>query len=421
MTIENFVIKINKILQYIFITLLQRNRPMGILSNIFGNRSTADSGAQVPVLISTHTSSAEDIWTDDAAMRITTVYSCVRLIADTIGTLPIHVKRKNGNARELVNDHPVAKLLRKPSPLHNRIDLLRAIVSSEELAGNGYGYIVERDKKGYPERVDFYPADQVQIMVGDNDIFYRILPLKTTVASRDIIHFRGYAPDGIEGKSPIGLLRDEMENCRNTTKFSKELYRRDLRTAGVFSTDKQLGSDTAESLFKSLSKMIRRAKTTGAPIILEEGLKYSPIQLSPEDAQFVATKLQSIDQVASAFRVPPHKVGDLTRGTYSNNEQGNIEFYIDCIRPKLVQLEEELGRKLFLESEQDEYYIEIDFRGLFRADTQARKDMYKEMFYIGVYSPNEIRALEDLPPYEGGDQYYVPVNMVESKNNTVNE
>ena len=144
------------------------------------------------------------------------------------------------------------------------------------------------------------------------------------------------------------------------------------------------------------------AGTAKDPIILEEGLKYSPIQLSPEDAQFVATKLQSIDQVASAFRVPPHKVGDLTRGTYSNNEQGNIEFYIDCIRPKIEQLEEELNRKLFLESEKAEYYIDIDFRGLFRADTATRKDWYREMFYIGVFSSNDIRALEDLPAYEGG-------------------
>jgi HK97 family phage portal protein len=162
--------------------------------------------------------------------------------------------------------------------------------------------------------------------------------------------------------------------------------------------------------------MLRKAKTTGAPIILEEGMKYTPVTLSPEDAQFVSTKLQCIDQVAAAFRVPPHKVGDLTRGTYSNNEQGNIEFYIDCIRPKIEQLEEELNSKLFLESEKAEYYIDIDFRGLFRADTATRKDWYKELYYIGVFSPNEIRALEDMPPYEGGDQHYVPVNMTTPSN-----
>ena len=345
-------------------------------------------------------------------MRITTVYSCVRLIADTIGTLPIHVKRRMPDgSRVTVYNHPVVKLLNRPSPLFSRIDLMRSIIASEELSGNGYGYIAERDSKGYPTRIDYYKSHEVEVMAGDSDIFYSIAPLRVIAPSRDIIHFKGYAPDGIVGKSPIQLLRDEMENCQNATRCSKDLFKHDLRTAGVFSTDQKLGKESATNLFKTLGAMLRKAKTTGAPIILEEGLKYSPIQLSPEDAQFVATKLQTIDQVASAFRVPPHKVGDLTRGTYSNNEQGNIEFYIDCIRPKIEQIEEELNTKLFLESEKAEYYIDIDFRGLFRADTATRKDWYKELFYIGVFSPNDIRALEDLPAYEGGDKYYIPVNM----------
>lgn len=394
---------------------------MGILSTIFGTKVDAPGTTVLPVQIITHGDDSS-IFDADAAMRITTVYSCVRLIADTIGTLPIHVKRRMPDgSRVTVYDHPVARVLQSPSPFYARIDFMRALIAAEELGGNGYAYIAEHDKRGYPTRIDYYSSSDVQVIKGERDVFYHIAPLKLTVPSRYMIHLKGYAPDGIEGKSPIGLLRDEMENCANATKCSKDLYKRDLRTAGVFSTDHKLGPEGVKNLFKSLGGMVRKAKTTGTPIILEEGLKYSPIQLSPEDAQFVATKLQSIDQVASAFRVPPHKVGDLTRGTYSNNEQGNIEFYIDCIRPKIEQLEEELNRKLFLESEKAEYYIDIDFRGLFRADTATRKDWYREMFYIGVFSSNDIRALEDLPAYEGGDKYYVPVNLQTADgNNQIN-
>lgn len=394
---------------------------MGIISTIFGTKVDAPGTTVLPVQITTHGDDSS-IFDADAAMRITTVYSCVRLIADTIGTLPIHVKRRMPDgSRVTVYDHPVARVLQSPSPFYARIDFMRALIAAEELGGNGYAYIAERDKRGYPTRIDYYSSSDVQVIKGERDVFYSIAPLKMIVPSRDMIHLKGYAPDGIEGKSPIGLLRDEMENCANATKCSKELYKRDLRTAGVFSTDHKLGAEGVKNLFKSLGGMVRKAKTTGTPIILEEGLKYSPIQLSPEDAQFVATKLQSIDQVASAFRVPPHKVGDLTRGTYSNNEQGNIEFYIDCIRPKIEQLEEELNRKLFLEREKAEYYIDIDFRGLFRADTATRKDWYREMFYIGVFSSNDIRALEDLPAYEGGDKYYVPVNLQSADgNNQIN-
>lgn len=388
---------------------------MGIFSRIFSSAPSSNNSAMLPITITTSGDSPS--LAGDGAMRVLTVYACVRLIADTIGTLPIHVKRRMPDgARVTVYDHPVARLLNRPSPRVGRIDLFRAIITAEELRGNGYGYIAERDAKGYPTRIDYYSPEVVTIMVGEDDVFYSIAPLGKIVPSRDVIHFRGHTNDGIEGISPISLLRDDIENCHNTTLYSKELYKRDLRTVGVFSTDQKLGKESVDNLFEGLWKMLRRSKKTGAPVILEEGLKYTNMTLSPEDAQFVSTKLQSIDQVASAFRVPPHKVGDLTRGTYSNNEQGNIEFYIDCIRPKIEQLEEELNNKLFLEREKPEYYIDIDFRGLFRADTATRKDWYKELYYIGVFSPNEIRALEDMPPYEGGDQHYVPVNMTTPAN-----
>lgn len=384
---------------------------MGLFDNIFGSRIATPTATVLPVQISFHSDDG-NAWDADAAMRITTVYRCVRLIADTIATLPIHVKRRMPDgSRVTVYDHPVARLLQSPSPLYARIDFLRSLISAEELAGNSFAYIAERDALGYPTRLDHYQPSEVKIMKGSNDVFYHIAPLGVIVPSRDVIHFKGYAPDGIEGKSPIALLRDEMENCANATACSKELYKRDLRTAGVFSTDHKLGPEGIKNLFKSLGAMVRKAKTSAAPIILEEGLKYSPIQLSPEDAQFVAMKLLSIDQVAVAFGVPPHKAGDLTRGTYSNNEQANIEFYNDCLRPRAEHFKEELNRKLFLESERAEYYIDIDFHGLLRADTAARKDYYTAMFNIGVMSSNDIRALEDLPAYEGGDRYYVPVNL----------
>lgn len=392
---------------------------MGIFSTIFGTTVEAPSTTVLPVTISTHGDDSS-IFDADAAMRITTVYSCVRLIADTIGTLPIHVKRRMPDgSRVTVYDHPVARVLQSPSPFYARINFMRALIAAEELSGNGYAYIAERDRRGYPTRIDYYSSDDVQVIKGERDVYYRITSLKEIVPSRDIIHFKGYAPDGIEGKSPISLLRDEMENCANATKCSKELYKQDLRTAGVFSTDHKLGTAGVKNLFKSLGGMLRKAKTTGAPIILEEGLKFSPIQLSPEDAQFVAIKLQSIDQVATAFRVPPHKVGDLTRGTYSNNEQANTEFYNDCLCPRAELLKEELNRKLFLESEKGEYYIDIDFHGILRADTAARKDYYNAMFNIGVLSANDIRALEDLPAYDGGDKYYVPVNLAPANGNNL--
>jgi HK97 family phage portal protein len=203
----------------------------------------------------------------------------------------------------------------------------------------------------------------------------------------------------------------------NTTLYSKELYGGGLRNAGVFSTDQKLDEDRLTKLQSQLGTMLNKARRGGKPVLLESGFKFSSVTITPEDAQFVSTKLLSIDQIATAFRVPPHMVGDSTRGTYSNNEQGNLEFYIHCLRPKLVELEEELNNKLFLDSEQGEYYIDITFEGIIRADTAARTAYYDKMFYIGAMCPNEIREKENLPAYEGGEKFYIPVNMSTNQHN----
>ena len=394
---------------------VEKSSKMGFFDNIFkGRASSTPSGEGLPIIVSTHGDLGEISPTN--AMTIAPVYECVQLIADTIGTLPVHVKRRMADGSRVQDPtHPISRLMSRPSPILGRVDLFRALLSAKELYGNGYAHIAARDRKGYPTRINYLKPTDVTPMVGDDDIYYKVASLGMSIPSRDIIHIKGYSADGIVGESPITLLSDEIENCRNTTRFSKNLYKNDLRTTGVFSTDKTLGEDGLRRLFSDLGKMLKRAKTSGTPIILEEGMKFQAMTLTPEDAQFTTTKLQIIDQVAAIFRVPPHKVGDLTRSTYSNVEQGNLEFYNDCLRPRIVQLEEELNRKLFLEAEQSEYYIEIDFRGMLLTDSNARKEMYKEMFYIGAYSQNEIRALEDLPAIEGGDEHYIPVNMTTSK------
>lgn len=381
-----------------------------------GRASSTPSGEGLPIIIYTHDDRSKGGVSPSKAMTIAPVYECVQLIADTIGTLPVHIKRRMPDGSRVQDPkHPISLLMSRPSPILSRVDLFRALLSDKELYGNGYAHIAARDRKGYPTRINYLKPTDVTPMAGEYDIYYKVSSLGMSIPSRDIIHIKGYSADGIVGESPITLLSDEIENCRNTTRFSKNLYKNDLRTTGVFSTDKTLTEEGQDRLFSALWKMLTRAKTSGAPVILEEGMKFQSMTLTPEDAQFATTKLQIIDQVAAIFRVPPHKVGDLTRSTYSNVEQGNLEFYNDCLRPRIVQFEEELNRKLFLEAEQSEYYVEIDFRGMLLTDTNARKEMYKEMFYIGAYSQNEIRALEDLPAIEGGDEHYIPVNMTTAK------
>lgn len=393
---------------------------MGILSRFFGKFL----GGRIPTYIVTSTSSGSSLMSDEAAMKVGTVYSCVRIIAEDVGTLPVHVKmRDEDGGRQTLYNHPVAKVLRRPNPHMSGINFRRAMIASLELHGNAYAIIRERDKRGYPTRIDFADATQMSVVVGNEDVYYAYGEGKDLIPSRDVIHFKGYAPDGIEGKSPIQLHRDMIENSINATRFSKNLYKNDLRSTAVFSLEGELSPEAYDRTKTQLQEMYRKASARAdVPLVLEGGTKVNSLTITPEDAQFIATKLQNIDEIAAIFRVPPHKVGDWTRGTYSNNTQANLEYFTDCVRPLLEMIEEELSQKLFLEAEQDSHYIKFNFKGLLRTDINSQINNYRTMYNIGVLSPNEIREMEDLAPYEGGDRRFVPVNMaINNKTMETNE
>lgn len=386
---------------------------MGIFSRIFGK---SNSGITMPTYIVYTSDGRGLILSKDQAERVGTVYSCVNIISESVSTLPIHVKYSKDGKVEILRAHPVSRLLLRPNPMMNGIDFRRAMIIALVMRGNAYAHISERDRLGYPTRLDYLDPDTVSPMAGKNDLYYAVAGIDGLIPSRDMLHLKGYAPDGIEGKSPIALHQDAIENNANATLFSKNLFKNDLKSTGVFSTDGTLTKDSYERLRSQLVKAWKRLGTSPEPLVLEAGTKVQTLTITPEDAQFVTTKLQSIDEIAAIFRVPPHKVGDWTRGTYANNTQANLEFFTDCIRPLLAEIEEEFNYKLFLSAE-DGYYVDINFKGLLRTDVKTQIENYRTLFNIGVYSANDIRKMEDLPPYEGGDKYLVPVNMAVNDNN----
>lgn len=395
---------------------------MGIFSNI-KSRIGRMFGNQIPVYFVESHDGTRSTLSEADAMRVATIYACVRIISEDVGTLPIHVKSHDADGKRVTHHtHPVARLLATPNPYMGGIDFRCALIASLELYGNAYAIVRERDKRGYATRLDLLDPRCVKPIAGDLDVYYSVADMSELVPSRDMIHLKGYAPDGIEGKSPVRMHQDLIENFINATKFSKKLYKNDLRSAAVFSLDGVLPEEAYQRVKAQLSKAWDRVNSNGDhPLVLEGGTKFQAVTITPESAQYVSTKLQLIDEIAACFRVPCHKVGDWTRGTYSNNEQANLEYFTNCVRPLLEKIEEELSRKLFLEREQGTYYVDINYKGMLRTDVSAQIENYNKMFNIGVYSINEIRAMEDLEPVEGGDTHYVPVNLASSNTPINNE
>lgn len=346
---------------------------------------------------------------EKSAVAISAVWACVRIISDAVSILPVHLKMRTEGGRITVKDHPLCGVLRKPSPLMNGVTLRKVLTVSTVLWGNGYARI-KRDLMYRPCRIDFLLPNRVDILVSDDDIFYRV-DGKEIVPSRDIIHVKGFTFDGIEGVSPIRKHRENLQLTMQAQRFGVNFFQNGCSPTGVFETDKTYDIAAYDRLKRDLYAKHMGLANSAKPLLLEGGLKYKPITIPPEDAQFIATRKFQKTEVATIFGVPPHMIADLERATNNNIEHQSMEFVQHCLMPYIVNMEAEFNDKLLREDEKPEYYHNIAVNGLLRSDSKTRSEFYKNMNLVGALNANEIRDLEDMNGYEGGDAYFVQQNM----------
>ena len=217
-------------------------------------------------------------------------------------------------------------------------------------------------------------------------------------------------PDGLTGYSVISLAREAMGIAASAEDYAARFYANDARPGGILSTPGRITKDSAERLKASWQDAFSgegRSKVA----VLEEGLQWSPVSMSNSDMQFIEPRKFQINEIARIFRVPPHMIGDLERATFSNIEEQSIEFVTYCLRPWIIRLEKSLNNALF---ENDRtYFVEFKVDGLLRGNTQSRYAAYSTAFSNGWMCINEIRALENMNPVEGGDKYFRPLNLTD--------
>ena len=181
--------------------------------------------------------------------------------------------------------------------------------------------------------------------------------------------------------------------------------------SGVFKYPSTLKPEAYQRLKKDLLAQSVGLHNAHVPLLLEGGMTYERISIPPEDAQFIATRKFQKTEIATIYGIPPHMIADLERATNNNIEHQGMEFVQYCLMPYLVRIEEEFNHKLLREEEFGEYYFLFGLNGLLRGDAKTRSEYYKNMNIVGAISANEIRALEDMNAYEGGDTYFVQMNM----------
>ena len=399
---------------------------MGILSGLFHSRdkpTNTTSGSSYRFFLGGSTSGKAV--TERSAMQMTAVYSCVRILAEAIAGLPLHLYTyKDDGGKEKAIGHPLYLLLHdEPNPEMSSFVFRETLMTHLLLWGNAYAQII-RNGKG--EVVALYPLMPNRMTVdrdSSGQLFYSYQMNNTDAPTMkagtvilkpsDVLHIPGLGFDGLVGYSPIAMAKNAIGLAIATEEYGAKFFANGATPGGLLEYPGTVKDP--DRVRESWNKGFSGSQNAGKVAILEEGMKYTPISIAPEQAQFLETRKFQINEIARIFRVPPHMVGDLEKSSFSNIEQQSLEFVKYTLDPWVVRWEQSLSRALFTPEEKKRYFFKFNVEGLLRGDYQSRMNGYATARQNGWMSANDIRELENLdriPAEDGGDLYLINGNML---------
>lgn len=354
--------------------------------------------------------------TTDKALTFSAVWAAIRLLSESVSGLPISVYKKDANGDKTEDtSSPLYTLLKyKPNSYMNKITFFEKIMMDLLCNGNSFVRIV-RNGAATPVELLCLDFDNVDILIQDNYLFYQVSGGET-YASDDMLHFKLITEDGINGLSPITQNAKAINWGMDVEEFGRKFFTNGASMTGVLETSRSLSTEAIDRLKNSFNQAYTGVKNSSKTAVLEEGLTFKPISVSAEQAQFLASRTFSIEEVARIFNIPPHLLKDLSRSSFNNIEQQGAEFVIYSLMPYISKIEEEFNLKLFRKNELGKTFVEFNVMGLLRGSVNDRSNFYKSMFGIGVMSINEIRRKENMNAIEGGDEHFMPLNMTTLKN-----
>jgi len=360
-----------------------------------------------------------------SAMQMTAVYACVRILSEAVAGLPLHLYRYNEDGgKEKAMDHPLYGLLHdEPNPEMTSFVFRETLMTHLLLWGNAYAQII-RNGKG--EILALYPLMPNKMQVDRNEkgqLFYTYSRSKDEANAKDnstvvlkpddVLHIPGLGFDGLVGYSPIAMAKNAIGMAIACEEFGAKFFANGASPSGVLEHPGILKDP--ERVRTSWNAAYGGSSNAHKIAVLEEGMKYTPISISPNEAQFLETRKFQINEIARIFRVPPHMVGDLEKSSFSNIEQQSLEFVKYTLDPWVIRWEQSLSRALFSKEEKKNLFFKFNVEGLLRGDYQSRMTGYATARQNGWMSANDIRELENLdriPAEDGGDLYLVNGNML---------
>lgn len=346
----------------------------------------------------------------DRALQIAAVFACVELYANTIASLPIFVYRDKADGhREEERKHPLWTLLHKrPNAWMTPSDFKATLVVNYVLRGNAY-VLIHWNKNGQPIALEPLPAEQVTVSMVDGELVYKFHQdgKDTYYQAKDIVHWKG-AGSGIVGLSKIDYMRASLSESVNAQMNATRLFGARSKPSAVLQTDMVLSADQTKEVVKRFKSMV---ESGGSLVIADRGLKYTPMSLTPQDAQLLESRQFSVEEICRWFGVPPVMIGGSGTTTWGSGiTEIKRGFHSLSLAPMCKRLEEAFALKL-VKAEED-LTIEFNYDALLRADPQTRAQHEATLVQNGIMTRNEVRQLENLPPMPGGDVLTVQSNLV---------
>ena len=359
-----------------------------------------------------------------SAMQMTAVYACVRILSESIAGLPVHLYQYvDSGSKQKAIEHPLYRLLHdEPNPEMTSFVFRETLMTHLLLWGNAYAQII-RNGKG--QVVALYPLMPNRMSVDRDDkghLFYQYQMQDSDAPTAksgtvilkpsDVLHIPGLGFDGLVGYSPIAMAKNAIGLSIATEEYGAKFFANGATPSGILEYPGTVKNP--EAIRESWNAGFGGSSNAHKVAVLEEGMKYTPIAISPNEAQFLETRKFQIDEIARIFRVPPHMVGDLDKSSFSNIEQQSLEFVKYTLEPWIVRWEQSLNRALLSETEKAAYFVKFNVDGLLRGDYQSRMNGYATARQNGWMSANDIRELENLdliPDELGGNLYLINGNM----------
>ena len=404
---------------------------MGILNGLFRSRdkpTDRTAGSSYSFFLG-GTSSGKYV-TERSAMQMTAVYCCVRILSEAVASLPLQFYRyTDDGGKEKAVDHPLYFLLHdEPNPEMTSFIFRETLMTHLLLWGNAYSQII-RNGKGevvalYPLMPDrmkvdrdehgrlyyeytVYDANDVDGRKGTNKVGRTV-----RLQPHDVLHIPGLGFDGLVGYSPIAMAKNAIGLAIATEEYGSKFFANGAAPSGVLEHPGTIKDPS--KVRESWQATFGGSGNANKIAVLEEGMKYTPISISPEQAQFLETRKFQIDEIARIFRVPPHMIGDLEKSSFNNIEQQSLEFVKYTLDPWVSRWEQAMVRALLTPDEKKKYFFKFNVDGLLRGDYQSRMNGYATARQNGWMSANDIRELENLdriPAEQGGDLYLINGNM----------